>query len=130
MGINIGTDICDPKRIEKTYTQFGSKFIKRIFTENEIKELEEHLKSSDKSLLLRLAGRYAAKEAIAKVFGTGIGEKLGFHDVEVCRCKESGKPLVNLSEKAQKLAESLEFKEVKVSISHEKAMVVATAISV
>lgn len=84
---------------------------------------------SRKLFIHRFAGRYAAKEAIAKLFGTGIGKKLSFQDIQVIRCPDSGMPKVKLSGKAQKLAEELSIKEIQVSISHEDTMVLATAVA-
>lgn len=100
--------------------------MQRLLTKEEIEDLLAQ--QSKKLFIHRLAGRYAAKEAIAKLFGTGIGKELSFQDIQIIR-DPSGKPLVKLSEKATKLAEKLEIKDIQVSISHEDIMVLATAIS-
>ena len=121
---NIGLDLCNPKRIERIYKRFGPKFLKRVLTEKEIEELKKNMKN----FIHRLAARYAAKEAVAKSFGTGIGKKLSFQDLEILK-NEVGAPIVHLNEKAQKLAESLGYSEVKVSISHEDLLVGAVAIA-
>lgn len=123
----IGTDLCNPKRIENVYKRFGRKFLKRILTETEIQELE---KSTGKlGLIHRLAGRFAAKEALAKLFMTGIGKDLSFQDIEIFKDPTNGSPQVKLSIKAQKLAISKNIKDIKVSISHEDTMVMAVAIA-
>ena len=121
---NIGLDLCNPKRIERIYKRFGPKFLKRVLTEKEIEDIRKDMKN----FIHRLAARYAAKEAVAKSFGTGIGKKLSFQDMEILR-NEAGAPIVHLNEKAQKLAESLGYSEVKVSISHEDILVGAVAIA-
>ena len=123
----IGTDICNPKRIEKVYKRFGKKFLQRILTISEIESLFE--KSPDSRLIHRLTGRFAAKEALAKLFGTGIGKELSFQDLEIFKDPTNGSPQVKLSIKAQKLAISKNIKEIKVSISHEDTMVMAVAIA-
>lgn len=121
---NIGLDLCNPKRIERVYKRFGAKFLKRVLTEKEI----EQMKSDMKNFIHRLAARYAAKEAVAKSFGTGIGKKLSFQDMEILR-NEAGAPIVHLNEKAQKLMQSLGYTEIKVSISHEDIVVGAVALA-
>jgi holo-[acyl-carrier protein] synthase len=123
----IGTDLCNPKRIEKVYKRFGRKFLQRILTESEIQELE--VNKSRLTFIHRLAGRFAAKEALAKLFGTGIGKELSFQDLEIFKDPKNGSPQVKLSIKAQKLAISKNIKEIKVSISHEDTMVMAVAIA-
>ena len=122
--MNIGFDLCNPKRIEEIYKRFGSKFLKRVLTEKEIDELLNS--KSKKTLIHRLAGRYSAKEAIAKLFGTGIGKTLGFQDIEILR-GDNGQPKVVLKEAAAQLAKKLKFGEVSISISHEDIMVGAVA---
>ncbi len=124
--MHIGTDLCNPRRIEQVYKRFGRKFLERILTATEIEDLENT--SSRLSLVQRLAGRFAAKEAIAKLFTTGIGKELSFQDLEICRDK-NGAPFVKLSSKATKLAETKNIQEIKISISHEDTMVMAVAIA-
>lgn len=113
----IGVDLCCPKRIEKIYQKFGKKFLSRVFTELEIKDLEKSL-SKKYGSFHRIAGRFAAKEAISKALGTGIGKKLRFKDIEITH-NDKGAPIVSLKNSKQK---------VNVTISHEKAMAVAFAI--
>lgn len=113
----IGVDLCDPKRIEKVYRRFGKKFLKRIFTETEIKDLEKSLSKRFGSFH-KIAGRFAAKEAIAKAYGTGIGKDLSFLDIEITHNKK-GAPQVKLKNSE---------KQVLVTISHEKKMAVAFAV--
>lgn len=122
---DIGLDLCNPKRIERIYKKYGSKFLTRVLTEKEIEEL----KKNGKNFIYRLAGRYAAKEAIAKSFKTGIGEKISFQDLEILR-DEKGAPVVHLSEKAKNFIKTLGYSEIKVSISHEDMMVGAVAIAI
>ena len=81
----IGTDLVDIRRIEKLYKKFGSKFAEKILTKNELKKFKE---------IDYLAKRFAAKEAIAKALGTGIG-KVKFHDIEISNNK-AGKPIVKI----------------------------------
>jgi holo-[acyl-carrier protein] synthase len=113
----IGVDLCCPKRIEKIYKNFGRKFLNRIFTDKEIKDLENSL-SKKYGSFHRIAGRFAAKEAISKALGTGIGKELGFKDIEITH-DDKGAPQVSIKNSDKK---------VNVTISHEKEMAVAFAI--
>ena len=84
MILGIGIDIIEVARIQSSHERFGEKFLNRILHPNEISYCLSHRVSAP-----FLAARFAAKEAISKAFGTGIGAQLGWRDMEVCR-KESG----------------------------------------
>ncbi|MHB1001236.1 MAG: holo-ACP synthase [Armatimonadota bacterium] len=111
----IGTDIIEISRIKKAVT--NKKFVDRIFTSSE----QNYCISTGRSEE-RFAGRFAAKEAIAKA----IGSSLSWLDVEIL-AEESGKPVVKLSGKA---AEITEGRHVMVSISHCRTYAMACAIMV
>ncbi|HEY4550445.1 MAG TPA: holo-ACP synthase [Bacillus sp. (in: firmicutes)] len=85
----IGLDIVELKRIKKI-SERQSKFVDRILTQKE-KETYEKLTSSRKVEFL--AGRFAAKEAFSKAYGTGIGNSLSFLDIQV-ENDEQGKPFI------------------------------------
>ena len=86
MILGVGIDIIEVTRIAASHEKFGERFLNRILLPDEIKYCLTH-----KIPAPFLAARFAAKEAISKAFGTGIGAQLGWHDVEVRR-KESGEP--------------------------------------
>lgn len=117
--IKVGSDICNPDRIAKTYQKFGTKFLKRILSEAELEQIK-----NSKNFILRLAARYAAKEAVAKMLGTGIGEQVSFKDIEILR-QESDKPKAILKNGALKKAHTLGINSWDLSISHERNMVIA-----
>ena len=71
--------------------------------------------------------RFAAKEAISKAFGTGIGAALGWQDMEIRR-KESGEPFVVLHGKGKTLFETRGAKQLLVSLSHTENYAAATAV--
>ncbi len=123
--MQIGVDLCDTERIEKILKKYGKKFLKRILSEEEILAFDKN----DKNFLPRLASRFAAKEAIAKVLGTGIGAHLAFVDITILK-NESGAPFVKLNERATQLASSQNISEIKISLSHEKQMAIAFAVGV
>lgn len=89
----IGTDIISLERIEYALEAFGDKFITRILTDKEKSNYVEI--STRENKIAYLAKRFAAKEAISKSLGTGIGKSLSFHDIEITNA-ESGKPLVSV----------------------------------
>src|SRR5947207_16021845 len=97
MIIGIGIDIIEVARIQASYERFGELFLKRILHPNEISYCLSHRVPAP-----FLAARFAAKEAISKAFGTGIGAQLAWQDMEIGR-KESGEPFVILHGAGQKL---------------------------
>jgi len=120
--LGIGIDIIEVARIEASYERFGERFLNRILHPNEISYCLSH-----KAPGPFLAARFAAKEAISKAFGTGIGAQLGWQDMEVGR-KESGEPFVILHEAGQKLMQSRGARAVLISLSHTQAHASAVAI--
>lgn len=121
--MRIGTDLCDSERIKKIYEKFGDKFLDRILTPKE----KAYVLSGKKLLFHRLAGRYAAKEAVAKLLGTGIGSQLSFQDIEILRTV--GTPVLSLNGRGADLAKTLGLKDWSLSISHERKMVIAVVIA-
>jgi len=121
MILGVGIDIIEVTRIAASHEKFGERFLNRILLPDEIKYCLTH-----KIPAPFLAARFAAKEAISKAFGTGIGAQLGWHDVEVRR-KESGEPYVVLHGKGQKLLEARNARVVLVSLSHTQTYAAAMA---
>lgn len=115
----IGNDIVEIDRIKKAIE--NPKFIDRYFTDAEraLYDLRNHNVEI-------LAGNFAVKESVSKVFGTGV-RGFGLKDIEVLR-DEMGKPYVNMLGEALVLAKSLEIEFIHVSISHSKHYVVGFAI--
>lgn len=122
MILGIGTDIIEVSRIRSSYEKFGERFVNRILRPGEIQYCLSH-----KDPAPFLAARFAAKEAISKAFGTGIGGELGWHDMEVGR-KESGEPFVILHEKGLVLLERRKGRHIHLTLSHTTQHATATAI--
>lgn len=120
--LGIGIDIVETERIDQSLEKFGERFLKRVFHPDEIAYAK-----SMKFPALHLAARFAAKEAISKAFGTGIGKQLGWTDMEIRR-KESGEPYAVLHGKGAELAARRGVSQVMVSLSHCKAYSAASAI--
>lgn len=122
MIIGLGTDIVEISRIREMVERHGDHFVNRCFTTAEIEYARRHRDSS-----VRFAGRWAAKEAVVKVLGTGFIQGITFHDVEVVSL-HTGQPTVKLSGEASAIAERLGITEVKLTISHAREYATATAI--
>jgi holo-[acyl-carrier protein] synthase len=122
MILGVGIDIIEVSRIEGSYARFGDRFLERILHQNEIRYCLSH-----KAPGPFLAARFAAKEAISKAFGTGIGAQLGWQDMEVGR-KESGEPFVILHHKGIELMAARNATALRISLSHTQNYATAVAI--
>src|SRR5215831_3591445 len=121
MILGVGIDIIEVARIQASFEKFGDRFLNRILHSNEVKYCLSHKVPGP-----FLAARFAAKEAISKAFGTGIGAQLGWHDMEVGR-KESGEPFVILHEKGHALLALRGAQRMLISLSHTQVHATAVA---
>ena len=119
----VGIDLIETSRIRQTLDKFGDRFFKRVFTPQEV-DYCKSMKFPDR----HLAARFAAKEAVSKCFGTGIGKNLGWKDIEIAH-DERGKPLVELHGGGLELAKRLKVREVHVSLSHTESYGCAVAVA-
>ena len=110
--LGIGVDIVENARIEHSLERFGDRFLHRVFTAGEIAYCQ-----SMKYPARHFAARFAAKEAVSKAFGTGIGKAMGWRDIDVHRY-ESGQPHVVLEGGAKELATEREVSAISISLSH------------
>ena len=122
--IGIGMDIVETKRIGESLERFGDRFLHRVFLDGEIAYVQKM-----KFPHLHLAARFAAKEAISKAFGTGIGKEIGWRDMEIVR-EPSGQPRVVLHGRAVEYAKSRGVLEIHVSLSHTAEYGAASAVIV
>lgn len=120
----IGIDVVETVRIQRSVERFGDKFLNRIFTERE-RQYCDSMKFPER----HYAARFAAKEAISKTFGTGIGKDAGWTDLEILR-RDSGEPYVELHGPAQEFACERGITEVMVSLSHADHYAAANAVAV
>ena len=122
MILGIGTDILRCQRIAEVIARQGDRFAERSLTNNELNTYQQH------SVHERfLAKRFAAKEAVGKALGTGIGQGVSWHDIEITS-NQIGAPEVILSGEALKRAQTLGGDRVMISLSDEKEYVVAFAV--
>jgi holo-[acyl-carrier protein] synthase len=117
-----GIDLIEVARIAASYEKFGDRFVNRILLPAEIAYCLSHRQPAP-----FLAARFAAKEAISKAFGTGIGAVLGWQDMEICR-KDSGEPFVVLHGKGNELFAARGAKKIHISLTHTENYAAATAI--
>jgi holo-[acyl-carrier protein] synthase len=120
--LGIGIDIIEVARIAASYEKFGERFVNRILLPDEIAYCRSH-----KNPAPFLAARFAAKEAISKAFGNGIGAALGWQDMEIRR-KDSGEPFVVLHGKGEQLFAARRAKRLLISLSHTQNYAAATAV--
>jgi len=115
---SIGVDIIEVERVESAIEQWGEHFLNRVYTEAELEECQGRVPS--------LATRFAGKEAVMKVLGTGA-KGVGWKEIEILP-DGLGKPIVTLHGKAKNKAEELKLREFSISLSDTKQYAVATAI--
>ena len=122
MIVGLGTDIVEVERVAKMISDHGDHFLERVFTPGEIAHCSGRRESAP-----HYAGRWAAKEAVMKVLGTGFTQEVGWTDIEVVT-QPSGQPVIALHGTTRQVAERLGIANVLVSLSHTKHYATATAI--
>ncbi len=113
--MKIGTDITVVSRIEASLNKFGDKFLHKFLNEEEQK-ISKRVES--------IAGYWAAKEAVAKALGCGIGAELSFHDIILYKDSKNA-PHFKLSDKAQK---HHNIKSSSLSIAHDGGFAIAVVV--
>ncbi len=106
----IGVDIIEISRFKKLIKKYGERFVKRIFTENEIQYCQNKYDLGASSF----SARFAAKEALFKAIGTGLRHGLTWKDIEIVN-DDLGKPCFNFYGNTVKI---IKKRKVKVSLSH------------
>ena len=110
--LGIGIDLVENARIQHSIERFGERFLHRVFTAGEIAYCQS-MKFPER----HFAARFAAKEALSKAFGTGIGKAMGWHDIDI-RKKPSGEPFLVLTGGAAELATQRGVKDALITLSH------------
>ncbi len=118
----IGTDIVVIDRITRAIKRHGDAFLEHVYT-----PAERAMAADRKDLPSFYAGRWAAKEALSKALGCGIGENCSWQDITVLNGSK-GQPEVEITGSAKATADKLGVKSVHLSISHEKNLASATVI--
>jgi holo-[acyl-carrier protein] synthase len=117
--IRCGIDMVEIQRVEEGIARLGERFLNRFFTP------DERAECADKPQ--RLAARLAAKEAVSKAFGTGIGD-VGWREIEI-RCDERGRPILHLHGAAARLAGEMGLHEWDVSLTHTNTYAAAVVVA-
>ena len=118
--LGLGTDLVEISRIEESLAKFGDRFLEKIFLPGEITYARSQSRPAP-----HLAARFAAKEAAAKAFGTGIGESLPWLGLEIGR-HTSGEPFLRFHSSAADLARTRGVTRALVSLSHTQSLASAT----
>ncbi len=111
----VGVDLVNIERFEKFYKKFGKKALLRYLNPDEIELSKQRVET--------LSGFYAAKEAVSKALGCGIGKELGFHDIVLHKTKDNA-PYFTLP---KKIIKRYNINNLSLSITHEKEYAVAVA---
>ncbi|MFH1613853.1 MAG: holo-ACP synthase [Planctomycetota bacterium] len=121
--ISHGIDLVDCPRIAEMIERHGSRFLDRVFTEKEQADARRN-----KNRIEKLAGRFAAKEAVLKLMGTGWRGKIAWTDIEVTN-NLLGQPIVALDGEVRKIADLLGIRQISISITHTSNFVIASAVA-
>jgi holo-[acyl-carrier protein] synthase len=121
-GVNIavGVDIIEVERVRKVYEKHGERFLRRVYTEAEVRQC--------RGKVTRLAGRFAAKEAISKALGTGL-RGVAWREMEIVQLR-SGRPTVTLHGNAKRRAEQLGISAFDVSMADLAQFSIAIAVAI
>ena len=122
MIVGIGIDVAEVKRIRAVIESQGERFLRRVFTLEEVAYCEKF-----KNKYERYAGRFAAKEAAMKALGTGWSRGVRWVDVEVVRTR-GGRPILELKGEARKVAARLGVKNIALSMTHTVEQAIAQVI--
>jgi holo-[acyl-carrier protein] synthase len=120
--VGIGIDVAEVKRIRAVIESQGERFLRRVFTLEEVAYCEKF-----KNKYERYAGRFAAKEAAMKALGTGWSRGVRWVDVEVVRTR-GGRPILELKGEARKVADRLGVKNIALSMTHTVEQAIAQVI--
>lgn len=122
MIVGTGIDIAEVPRIRQSIERFGERFLRRVFTDGEIRYCDSKMNRSE-----RYAARFAAKEAAMKALGTGWNHGVRWVDCEVVR-QPGGRPTIFFQGKAAEFASKLGVKNAALSLSHTADQAIAQVI--
>jgi holo-[acyl-carrier protein] synthase len=119
MTLRTGVDLIEIEQFEKAYRRHGDRFLVRIFTQQEILATDRNIQS--------LAARFAAKEAVSKALGTGIGD-VSWHEIEILKGLAS-EPVLVLHGNAKRISQEAEIETWAISLSHTRALAIALVVA-
>lgn len=118
-----GIDLVDFPRIGEMIERHGDRFVNRIFT-----AAEQAYARGKRNTIEKYAGRFAAKEAVLKLMGTGWRGNIAWTDIEVTN-NSAGQPEVTLSGEVKRIAERLRIEHISISITHTANFAIASAVA-
>ena len=118
-----GIDLVDFGRIEQMLQKHPERFPERVFTAAELADA-----AKVKNRIEKLAGRFAAKEAVMKLIGTGWRDGISWTDIEVVN-NPLGQPIVNITGKVKELADEKGIEQITLSITHTSNIAIASAVA-
>jgi holo-[acyl-carrier protein] synthase len=118
-----GIDLVDFPRIEQMIERHGPRFVDRVFTAAEQTYARRH-----RNTVETYAGRFAAKEAVLKLVGTGWRGKIAWTDIEVTN-NVAGQPEVTLSGEVKEIADRMKITHISISITHTANFAIASAVA-
>jgi holo-[acyl-carrier protein] synthase len=118
-----GIDLVDCPRIEQMIERHGERFVRRVFTDT-----EQAYAKANKNEIEKLAGRFAAKEAVLKLIGTGWRGKIAWTDIEIIN-NAAGQPEVTITGEVKRIAGELGIDHISVSITHTANFAIASAVA-
>lgn len=119
MQLRTGVDLIEIERLRQAIQRHGKRFLERIYTPGELAQCTSNLAS--------LAARFAAKEAVAKALGTGIG-LVSWQEIEILR-NHHGQPVLSLHGSAARLAAEQGLQNWSISLSHTHEHAVALVVA-
>jgi holo-[acyl-carrier protein] synthase len=122
MILGVGIDLVETERIKASVDRFGDRFLARILRPGEQDYCRKFRDSET-----HIAARFAAKEAISKAFGTGIGKELGWLDMEIVN-QPGGRPVAILHDRGLELLAARGARALLVSLSHTRNHATAIAL--
>jgi holo-[acyl-carrier protein] synthase len=119
MALAAGVDLIEIERFQATLQRYGERFLKRVYTPGELADVQDNPAS--------LAARFAAKEAVSKALGTGIGP-VRWQEIEILR-GPARQPVLHLHGAAAQIATELNLTTWSISLSHTAAHAIAIAVA-
>ena len=118
-----GIDLVDFPRIDAMVARHGKRFVDRVFTAREQADANAVKNTAEK-----LAGRFAAKEAVLKLLGTGWRGKIAWTDIEVVN-NALGQPIVEISGEVLRIADQQGIEQITLSITHTADFAIASVVA-
>lgn len=111
----VGIDLVETERMARIIEKWGSRFLKRVFSDDEIRYCEKYAQAA-----INFSARFAAKESFLKALGIGLGMGVGLREIEVINDDNTGKPDLILHGEARNMIEKNDIAKVCLSLTHTK----------